>query len=203
MSWILVWWAGAAVVLQEIHLSSKMHNEWAVPTITLSQPLPSICGHKEREKPCTLLMYMSLLPRVSRKTKQLNWLTDARHAHALSQEHRPGEGWLHLVAFSLGQLSHVLLIIALPYAYLGLIIMFFPRNTLHCFSPVWQHQRSTEEAAWMNAFAHHINSWKKRLCKYFISTAVGFDLRATSVAVLSKLKAFKYAQIWHVRLIAM
>lgn len=53
----------------------------------------------------------------------------------------------------------LLAIIALPYAYLGLMtIMFFPRYTLHCFSPVWQLQRSAEEAAQMNAFAHHINS---------------------------------------------
>ena len=201
MRWTLVWWGGTAVVLLEIHLTSKMH-EWAVPTITLPQPPPSICSHKEREKPCTLMMYTSLLPRMCIKTKKLNWLTSARCAHALPQEHRPGEGWLHLVAFSLGQLCRVFPIIALPYTYLGLIIMFFPRNALHCFSPVWQLQRSTEEAAWMNPFVHHINSWKKRLCKCFVSTAAGFDLRATSVAVLSPLKAFKYAHIWHVRLIA-
>lgn len=69
--------------------------------------------------------------------------------------------------------------------------------------PTWQLQQNTEKAARMNVFAHHINSWKKRLCKYFIFTAVGFDLGATSVAVLSPLKAFKYTQVWHVRLIAM
>lgn len=103
----------------------------------------------------------------------------------------------------LEQLCRIFPIIALPYAYLGLIIVFFPKNTLHCLAPVWQLQQNTGEAAWMNAFEHHINSWKKRLCKYFICTAAGFDLRATSVAVLSLLKAFKYSQIWHVRLIAM
>lgn len=141
------------------------------------------------------------LSRASRETKQLNWLTNARRAYAISEEHRRGEEWLHLVAFSLGQQSHMLPVIALQYAYLGLIIMLFPRNTLRCVSSVWQIQWRTEEAAWINAFVHHINSWKKRLCKYFTSPAAGFDLRATSVDALSSLKAFKYAQIWHVRLI--
>lgn len=53
-----------------------MHSEWAAPIITVTQPPPSIYSHGERQKHCTLLMYMSLLPRVSRKTKQLNWLMD-------------------------------------------------------------------------------------------------------------------------------
>lgn len=122
------------VVLQEINVSSKMHNKWAVPSSTLPLPPPSICRHKEREKHCTVLMYTSLLPRVSRNTEQLIRLTDARCAHVLSQEHGPGERWLHPVAFSLGQMCYVVPIVALPYACLGLIIMFFPRNTLHCFS---------------------------------------------------------------------
>lgn len=82
------------------------------------------------------------------------------------------------------------------HAHLGLIIMLFPKNThwKHCCFSVWQLQWSTEEAAWM--IAHHINSWKKRLCKYFISTAASFDLRATSVAVLSLLRPSNCAQIW-------
>lgn len=84
------------------HLSSKTHKVWAMLTITLPQPLPSSCSHQEREKPCVLLTYVSLLHRASRKTKQLNWLTNVRCAHALSQEYRPGEGWLHPVLFPPG-----------------------------------------------------------------------------------------------------
>lgn len=81
-------------LLQDPQGVGSAHYHFA-PAIALQLQPP-------RERKALCITDTSLLPRASRKTKQLNWLTNMRCDLAISQEYRPGEGWLHPVPFPPG-----------------------------------------------------------------------------------------------------